>query len=270
MTHQAESYSVSTNLGFVKHAEFIASVAYESLRSFDERYVEAINSLWADDGVLECYYRRREYQLADSAKYFFTNVERIAASDYLPTQQDILRSRVSTTGIVEYTFDLDSVVFRMIDVGGQRSERRKWIHCFENIDPIIFLTSLSEYDQVLCESESVNRMLESKSLFYYILKSQWFVDSSIIFFLNKTDLLEEKIMYSNLVDYFPEFDGEKKNAKQAKEFILKMFVNLNPDPEIRTIYSHFTCATDTENIRFVFAVVKDTILQKNISDFNLV
>ena len=44
-------------------------------------------------------------------------------------------------------------VYRMVDVGGQRSERRKWIHCFENVTSIIFLVALSEYDQVLFESE---------------------------------------------------------------------------------------------------------------------
>lgn len=82
------------------------------MRSLDESHIEAIQSLWADDGVMECYLRRREYQLTDSAKYFFTNIERIGARDYLPTEQDILRSRVSTTGIVEYTFDLNSIIFR--------------------------------------------------------------------------------------------------------------------------------------------------------------
>lgn len=44
--------------------------------------------------------------------------------------------------------------FRMVDVGGQRSERRKWIHCFENVTSIIFLVALSEYDQILFESEN--------------------------------------------------------------------------------------------------------------------
>ena len=54
-----------------------------------------------------------------------------------------------------------------------------------------------------------------------------------------------------------------------REFILQMFVELNPDPD-KIIYSHFTCATDTENIRFVFAAVKDTILQANLREYNLV
>ena len=42
----------------------------------------------------------------------------------------------------------------MVDVGGQRSERRKWIHCFENVTSIMFLVALSEYDQVLVESDN--------------------------------------------------------------------------------------------------------------------
>ncbi|VDK23469.1 unnamed protein product [Taenia asiatica] len=63
--------------------------------------------------------------------------------------------------------------------------------------------------------------------------------------------------------------GPQRDAKAAREFILKMFVELNPDPE-KVIYSHITCATDTENIRFVFAAVKDTILQLNLKEYNLV
>ncbi|TKS78625.1 Guanine nucleotide-binding protein G(q) subunit alpha [Collichthys lucidus] len=183
--------------------------------------------------------------------------------------QDVLRVRVPTTGIIEYPFDLQSVIFRMVDVGGQRSERRKWIHCFENVTSIMFLVALSEYDQVLVESDNENRMEESKALFRTIITYPWFQNSSVILFLNKKDLLEEKIMYSHLVDYFPEYDGPQRDAQAGREFILKMFVDLNPDSD-KIIYSHFTCATDTENIRFVFAAVKDTILQLNLKEYNLV
>lgn len=52
---------------------------------------------------------------------------------------------------------------RMVDVGGQRSERRKWIHCFENVTSIMFLVALSEYDQVLVESAN------EVSIFFAIL-----------------------------------------------------------------------------------------------------
>ncbi|ROT70208.1 guanine nucleotide-binding protein G(q) subunit alpha isoform X3 [Penaeus vannamei] len=260
------SYGDSANS---EHADLVRAVDYESVTTFEEPYVTAMKSLWADTGIQHCYDRRREYQLTDSAKYYLDDLERIISSDFLPTEQDILRARVPTTGIIEYPFDLDSIIFRMVDVGGQRSERRKWIHCFENVTSIIFLVALSEYDQILFESDNENRMEESKALFKTIITYPWFQHSSVILFLNKKDLLEEKIMYSHLVDYFPEYDGPQRDAIAAREFILRMFVELNPDPE-KIIYSHFTCATDTENIRFVFAAVKDTILQLNLKEYNLV
>jgi guanine nucleotide-binding protein G(q) subunit alpha len=135
-------------------AETVRSVDFETVTTFESPYVEAIKDLWNDGGIMECYDRRREYQLTDSAKYYLSDIDRIAEPDYLPTQQDILRVRVPTTGIIEYPFDLEEIRFRMVDVGGQRSERRKWIHCFENVTSIIFLVALSEYDQILFESEN--------------------------------------------------------------------------------------------------------------------
>ncbi|CAF1431002.1 unnamed protein product [Rotaria sp. Silwood1] len=252
-----------------EHAALVRAVDYETVTTFEPQYVEAIKSLWNDPGIKECYDRRREYQLTDSAKYYLDSIDRIASPGYLPTEQDVLRVRVPTTGIIEYPFDLENIIFRMVDVGGQRSERRKWIHCFENVTSIMFLAALSEYDQVLVESDNENRMEESKALFRTIITYPWFTNSSVILFLNKKDLLEEKIMHSHLVDYFPEFDGPKRDAQAAREFILKMYVDLNPDSD-KIIYSHFTCATDTENIRFVFAAVKDTILQLNLKEYNLV
>ncbi|VDQ00148.1 unnamed protein product [Trichobilharzia regenti] len=96
------------------------------------------------------------------------NFDRIADPEYLPSLQDILRVRVPTTGIVEYPFNLESTVFRIVDVGGQRSERRKWIHSFENVTSIIFLVALNEYDQVLVENQnevSLLRFIFKKGIF---------------------------------------------------------------------------------------------------------
>ncbi|XP_035721873.1 guanine nucleotide-binding protein G(q) subunit alpha isoform X8 [Vespa mandarinia] len=258
-------YAESSN---IEKAELVRAVDFETVTTFESPYVEAIKDLWADAGIQECYDRRREYQLTDSAKYYLMEIDRVAAPNYLPTEQDILRVRVPTTGIIEYPFDLEEIRFRMVDVGGQRSERRKWIHCFENVTSIIFLVALSEYDQILFESENENRMEESKALFKTIITYPWFQHSSVILFLNKKDLLEEKIMYSHLVDYFPEYDGPKQQDVPAREFILKVYLNTNPDPD-RMCYSHFTCATDTENIKLVFCAVKDTIMQSALKEFNL-
>ncbi|XP_013790409.2 guanine nucleotide-binding protein G(i) subunit alpha-like [Limulus polyphemus] len=114
-----------------------------------------MKKLWQDSGVQMCYTRSREYQLNDSASYYLNSLDRICDPNYIPTQQDVLRTRVKTTGIVETQFSFKGLHFKMFDVGGQRSERKKWIHCFEGVTAIIFCVSLSEYDQVLAEDEEM-------------------------------------------------------------------------------------------------------------------
>jgi guanine nucleotide-binding protein subunit alpha len=73
--------------------------------------------------------------------------------DFLPSNQDVLRARLRTTGITETHFDLGALQYRMFDVGGQRSERKKWIHCFENVNALLFLVAISGYDQCLAEDK---------------------------------------------------------------------------------------------------------------------
>ena len=82
----------------------------------------------------------------------------MASPSYLPTDQNILRSRVKTTGITETTFKVGELTYKLFNVGSQRSKRKKWIHCFENVTALVVLVSLSEYDQMLYEDESVVRL----------------------------------------------------------------------------------------------------------------
>jgi len=253
---------------FEKHRAAILELPNQiEAESFPPEVSVAVKCLWADTGVQACFLRSREYQLNDSAGYYFGEIERISAPDYLPTDQDVLRSRVKTTGITESNFHIGDLTYRMFDVGGQRSERKKWIHCFENVTAIVFLVAISEYDQVLVEDETVNRMQEALTLFDSICNSRWFVKTSIILFLNKIDLFKIKLGRSPMGKYFPEFTaGDDYDA--ACEFILNRFVSLNQSDQ-KQIYTHFTCATDTTQIKFVMAAVNDIIIQTNLRDCGL-
>lgn len=233
----------------------------------DPQHEQIIKKLWSDKGIQKCYYRKNEYQLIDSANYYLNNIERIMSPDYLPTQQDILRVRIPTSGIIEYPFEIGNDLFRIVDVGGQRSERRKWIHCFENVTSIIFIVAISEYDQHLAEDDNCNRLEESRNLFKTIATLSWFDKSSMMLFMNKNDIFEEKIMHFHLKNYFQEYNGRKGDSEAARIFIRNLFVNVLDTESETVIYPHFTCATDTENITFVFAAVKDTILQTNLRDW---
>ncbi|KAI6121804.1 G protein alpha-subunit [Pisolithus sp. B1] len=245
---------------------------------------DAIRGLWKDPGVKEAVRRSREFQLNDSAVYYFNAIDRMAAPGYLPTDQDILRSRVKTTGITETTFKVGELTYRLFDVGGQRSERKKWIHCFENVTALVFLVSLSEYDQMLYEDESVvclflvlpgfrptcrqNRMQEALTLFDSICNSRWFVKTSIILFLNKIDLFAEKLPTSPLSDYFPDYTGGE-NYDAACDYLLHRFVALNQNAATKQIYAHYTCATDTQQIKFVLSAIQDILLQIHLRECGL-
>merc|ERR1712135_79468 len=135
----------------------LASAADEGMLTFE--LAQVMKRLWMDGGVQHCFSRSREYQLNDSAAYYLNALDRISSQNYVPTQQDVLRTRVKTTGI-------------------------------------IFCVALSGYDLVLAEDEEMNRMIESMKLFDSICNNKWFVETSIILFLNKKDLFDEKIRHS--------------------------------------------------------------------------
>ncbi|EAL90625.1 G protein alpha subunit [Aspergillus fumigatus] len=229
----------------------------------DPRIGDAVTYLWNDPCTSTALEHQNEFYLMDSAPYFFEEAKRIAAPDYIPNVADVLRARTKTTGIYETRFTMGQLSIHMFDVGGQRSERKKWIHCFENVTSIIFCVALSEYDQVLLEESNQNRMMESLVLFDSVVNSRWFMRTSIILFLNKVDLFRQKLPRSPLSNYFPDYSGGN-DVNRAAKYLLWRFNQVNRAH--LNLYPHLTQATDTTNIRLVFAAVKETILQNALKD----
>ena len=228
-----------------------------------------IESIWKDDAILSTLQRRHEFFLPDSTHYFVESLPRIGMPDYCPTKEDVLHCRVKTSAITEFAFSIDDYRFKVIDVGGQRSERRRWIHCFEDVTAVIFVASLAEYDQQLVEQEGVNRMEESLRLFDEVCNSPWFANTSLILFLNKSDIFREKIKHVDLNVAFPDYTGGCDHD-QAQQYIERRFLALNRDPASRHVYRHVTCATDTKNIKFVLDVVKNILLEDTMRKHDVI
>ncbi|XP_033894122.2 guanine nucleotide-binding protein G(o) subunit alpha-like [Acipenser ruthenus] len=245
-------------------------------RCFDEERMlfpfvaHALRCLWADPGVREAAARGYEYELNDSALYFFDNMNRIITPEYIPTETDVLRVRLRTTGIIETQFKVNHLVFRMYDVGGQRTERRKWIGCFEEVRAVLFVVALSGYDMTLLEDPSMNRLQESLKLFASVCNNVFFRSTSMILFLNKIDLFQEKILHSarHLRLYLPQYRGADCDVDAAARYISSKFLSLNKTPS-KLVYHHFTTATNTSNVQIVFQVVLDTIIKENLEAVSL-
>jgi len=247
------------------------------VKKFESAFLEAritpefgkeISQVWKDPATQKLYDRRSEFQLNDSAKIYFDDIARIVAPDYKPTDLDVLRSRVQTTGIIETEFTVDGHKFIMVDVGGQRSERKKWIHCFEDVTAVLFCVGMSEFDQVLYEDGVTNRMHEALRLFHEICQSKWFTYTAIILFLNKSDLFAEKIRAGKSIKLaFKEYGG-KDTFEESAKYIQAKFVAVD-DPltgKRKDIYPHITCATDTNNVRVVFNAIKDFIINTTLEN----
>jgi len=191
----------------------------------------------------------------------------IGKEGYSPSEQDMLHARAPTKAIVEHNLMIKDRTFKLVDVGGQRAMRKRWLHCFERVTCVIFVASISEFDQRLEEDEKTNRLTEALELFGDICNSRWFKKTSMILFLNKKDILEDKLKAIQLKDHCADYQGDNSFDSACKYFE-KAFLAKNRRPE-KIIYTHLTCATNTNNVELTFNAVRDIIVRKAIADIGL-
>jgi len=207
----------------------------------------------------------------EGAKYFLGEAERFARDDFKPTDAEILKARRKTTGIVETTFNVDKTRVTVIDVGGQRSERRKWMPCFTNsLTAVIFLAAINEYDMILEEDGKTNKFAESVKLFRDVSNIENIKTLPLILFLNKSDLFEKKVQKMPLRNVFEDFEEflKKENLANKSEYEqgLIFFERQYTNPmhilggQGRPISCHVTCALDTSAVKKIWEAVSSHLL----------
>jgi GTPase SAR1 family protein len=241
----------------------------------DEEIGLAIEKLWASKKVKKCYEKLEVHlQIPTNSPYFWKIAKTVSQDDYEPTKDDIIQAKIRTIGIQETHFVYEGVKFLMVDVGGQRSERRKWLHCFNNITAVIFLTAVDEYDgKVLEEDNHTNRLFDSLSLFEKLSESSWFENVPFILFLNKIDLFDAKIKHIPLDTIFDDFDAvikelgkEKENKRtQSVNYLYNKFHSRYRGKG--QLYHFETNATDEEICGKVFNSIREDIILKKITGF---
>ncbi|XP_031419997.1 guanine nucleotide binding protein (G protein) alpha v1 isoform X2 [Clupea harengus] len=229
---------------------------------------QAFCCLWADQGVRAAAARGYEYQLNDSALYFFDNIGRIIGPNYVPTETDVLRVRVRTSGVTETQFCAAQFIFRLYDVGGQCTQKRKWLRCFDGVRAVLFLVDLSRYDlRPQQQDSSTGCIQDSLELYSSILSNTVFSSASLILIMNKMDLFQEKILNSgrHLRIYVPDFKGADRDVSGAAGFLTSLFTEHLTSPA-KPLYHHYSTATDTSCIRDIFQTVMDNVVKDNLAN----
>mmetsp|Transcript_31142 Transcript_31142/g.54742 ORF Transcript_31142/g.54742 Transcript_31142/m.54742 type:complete len:370 (+) Transcript_31142:208-1317(+) len=259
------------NCGIVDEKTIQSKEVIMKLKPLDDVLTVEIGNhmkiIWADQAIQNTFLHRGKFLLADSADYFFDRLDETCQKGYIPDLQDVFRSRVRTTGILEQNYIHNDSTFHLFDVGGQRNERKKWIHLFERVTAVIFVASLSGYDQLLYEDKDVNRMHESLRLFDEICNLKWFTRTNMILFLNKSDLFEKKLPHTHLSVCFEDYKGEN-DFESTIIFIRSKFEERNRNPR-KQVYAHVTNATDTRNVLVVFNTCQDIIIRKSLEQAGL-
>ena len=232
---------------------------------------KAIEILWKTSSIQNAWRLRSNFQIVESAERFITKVLNIQLQEdnFLPDDEDILHTRIRTSGIREEKYVFEDKNFHFYDVGGQKNERRKWFNCFQNVHAIIFLVAISEFDQVLWEDSSSNRMLDSIQLFAQIANDPTFKDTALLLFFNKSDLLREKIKTINLSNCkeWEDFDGTSSgDFEQVVNYFKRKFLQV-VDTKIRSTKSitcYSTQATDSKTMDQVMKACTPVIIHRHL------
>lgn len=192
----------------------------------------SLKSLWADAGVQYAYGRRREYHLNINCSYYFESIERITGKDYVPTDEDVLKSRVKTTGITEVYFQpKPGLIWHVFDVGGVWSERKKWGCVFDRADCVIVTVDVTCFDRALFENETINRMQDSLNLFNGLINGRWFRETAFVLLFTNTAKLTQQLEHSPVKNYLTGFTGENMWGDYIP-YITKRFESLKKDEGI--------------------------------------
>ncbi|KAJ6239816.1 guanine nucleotide-binding protein g(o) subunit alpha [Anaeramoeba flamelloides] len=221
---------------------------------------DLIQELWSDRGIKTTWKNRNEFQISENMDHFFDKVNEISKKNYRPTTEDILLFRIPTTGISETSFKAHNFNWKVIDVGGQRSERRKWIHHFDNVSTVLFVVAMNEFNKKLFEDQSMNRMHESLAVCETVLNNDFFKKTDCVLLFNKVDLFKESLRKTQFGKHFTKFKGQN-NFEDVSLFIKKNFFSTIKRQKKRKVDSHFVKATDTISVEEMINSVISGIIE---------
>ncbi|KAJ8688678.1 hypothetical protein PTI98_013436 [Pleurotus ostreatus] len=234
--------------------------------------------LWADEWVRDIL-RRRKVRVEEGPGFYLNDLERVTALRYMPSDDDVLKARLKTVGVSEYKFEMEipagrdtGTEWRIVDVGGSRSQVSTWVPFFDDVDAIIFLAPISGFDQVLSEDRTVNRLEDSVLLWKAVCSNKLLAGVDLVLFLNKCDILEAKLNSGvSLAKYVRSYGDRANDLDTAGKYLRSKFSAIHREysPNPRKFYAFCTSVTDTATTAGIIASVRDMVIRQHLKQSKL-
>jgi len=203
----------------------------------------------------------------------------VTSLKYMPSDDDVLKARLKTVGVSEYKFEMEFTAgrdsgteWRIVDVGGSRSQRPTWAPFFDDVDAIIFLAPISGFDQVLAEDKNVNRLEDSVLLWKAVCSNKLLANVDLVLFLNKCDLLEKKLKSGiQLTKYVRTYGDRGNDLDSVSKYLRGKFSAIHREysPNPRKFYAFCTSVTDPATTAGIIASVRDTVIRQHLKQSKL-
>jgi len=243
---------------------------------WNEKLIKKVTEVWNEEAVQNAWRNGKESILVQM-DYLMENFQKYLSPDYTPTNDDILRARQRSTGENSYSFEDESNVWNLVDLGGQLSERPKWESVLNKpIHAVIFFIAIDEFDIPNPESKTVSqsptKLSLAISILSEILNGSFVTDRKLsrIVFLNKSDIFQEKIKDHKRFAEFKknlEYSGNQTFDNCSKHIEDKIQACITSD-DLPT-HTHVVCALNTETMTKVTQDIKMTIITSSLKDMGI-
>jgi hypothetical protein len=191
---------------------------------------------------------------------FLKAIDRVTQDDYTPSIEDTLWNYVRTSGIhgislqgqiTKYIPDTQDI--KIVDIGGRRSERKKWIQAFDGVSTLFFFVDISGYDETLAEARNDNKMQESLLLFTSLCMSRSFAQTPITLIFHYMDKLERKIAEGRYPKM--QYESDKRDlctVEGVRDYYTRKFLELDNRSVERSTSVHYTSIYDLDKLGNIF------------------
>lgn len=232
--------------------------------AFTVQLAQTISSLWVDAGFKTAYLQIAS-ELHENIDTYFPVADKIANNTYQLDNELLLKASIPTVGYMTHQFTINDMNTEIIEIGGNKSQREQWHKTYKGVDLIIYVASLSDFDQNIIGESGVSRSQDSITLFGQLAANPLFAETPIYLVLNKKDVFGLKLLknFEQFKHVYPGFNNAKEDTEAAVEHVKQAYLRqLDTDRSPNAwVEAEAISALETETVQKLFNTIARKLVE---------